>query len=137
MKLAPQPPAGEATAISAARNAVAQDIEKVLPRVTFEAWVQGLVGARAVLRWEANDCGEQTGNPALDKGRDFPICVEVGAAAAGDRHISLVLVVGSASRGLKVGPPTFHHGSISGREGGEIILIEKLADVPGLLGRRE
>jgi hypothetical protein len=131
---APQPPAREATAISAARNAVAQDIEKALPRVTFEAWVQGLVGAQAALRWETNDCGEQTGNPALDKGRDFPVCVEVEAGVAGGRRISLSLMVGSTSRGLTVGPPMFHHGSISGPEGAEMISIEKLADAPRLLG---
>ena len=130
---APQAPA-QAAAISAARNAVVQDIEKTLPRVTFEAWVQGLVGARAALRWKTNDCGEQTGNPALDKGRDFPICVEVQAALAGDRQLSLALMVGSIRRGLTVGPLMFRQGSISGPKGAEPISIAKLADVPGLLG---
>ena len=112
-------------------------MEKTLPRVTFEAWVQGVVGARAALTWETNDCGEQTGNPALDKGRDFPICVEVQAALAGDRQLSLALMVGSIRRGLTVGPLMFRQGSISGPKGAELISIEKLADVPGLLGPKK
>ena len=131
---APQPPP-PAAAISAAKNAVVQDMEKSLPRVTFEAWVHGLVGAQAALKWSMNDCGEQTGNPALDRGRDFPICAEVQAAVAGDRQLSLALMVGSTSRGLTIGPPMFRQGSISGLKGVEIS-IEKLADVPKLLSLR-
>ena len=107
-------------------------MEKSLPRVTFEAWVQGLVGAQAALKWSMNDCGEQTGNPALDRGRDFPICAEVQAAVAGDRQLSLALMVGSTSRGLTIGPPMFRQGSISGL-GRVEVSIEKLADVPKLL----
>jgi hypothetical protein len=42
--------------------------------------------------------------------------------------------VGSTRRGLTGGPPIFHQGSISGPEGSAIILIEKLADVPKLIG---
>jgi hypothetical protein len=132
---APQAPT-EAAAISAAKNAVVQNIEKALPRVTFEAWVQGMVGAQAALNWSTNDCGEQTGNPALDRGRDFPICAEVQVAMAGDRQLTLSLMVGSTSRGLTVGPPTFRQGRISGPKGSDRISIEKLSDVPKLIGPR-
>jgi hypothetical protein len=132
---APQAPP-QAAAIRAAKNAVVQDMEKTLPRATFETWVQGLVGAQATLKWSTNDCGEQTGNPALDKGRDFPICAEVQVALAGDRQLSLSLMVGSTSRGLTVGPPMFRQGNISGPKGSEMISIEKLSDVPKLIGPR-
>jgi hypothetical protein len=126
----------ETAAINVAKNAVVQDMDKALPRVTFEAWVQGLVGAQAALKWSVNDCGEQTGNPALDKGRDFPICAEVQVGLAGDRQLRLSLMVGSPSRGLTAGPPTFRRGNISGPKGPEMISIEKLSDVPKLIGRR-
>ena len=126
----------QAAAISAAKNAVVQDMEKTLPRVTFEAWIQGLVGAEVALKWSTNDCGEQTGNPALDRGRDLPICAEVQVAVAGERQLSLSLMVGSTSRGLTVGPPMFRQGNISGPNGSEIISIEKLSDVPKLIGPR-
>ena len=132
---APQTPP-EAAAISAAKNAVVQDMEKTLPRVTFEAWIQGLVGAEVALKWSTNDCGEQTGNPALDRGRDVPICAEVQVALAGDRQLSLSLMVGSTSRGLAIGPPMFRQGRLSGPQGSEIISIEKLSDVPRLIGPR-
>jgi hypothetical protein len=128
---APQPT--EAAAINAGKNAVVQDIDKTLPRATFETWVQGLVGAQATLKWEANDCGEQPGNPALDRGRDFPICAEVKVAIGGDRQLSLSLMVGSIS-GLTVGPPVFRQGKISGPERSARISIERLSDVPKLIG---
>ena len=132
---APQAPP-QAAAISAARNAVVQDMEKTLPRVTFEAWVQGLVGAQAVLKWSTNDCGEQTGNPAVDKGRDFPICAEVQAPVSGDRQLSLSLSVGSSSRGLTARAPVFRQGNISGPKGSGMIWIKKLSDVPKVIGPR-
>ena len=133
--VAPQTPP-QAAFISAAKNAVVQDMEKTLPRATFEAWVQGLVGAQAALKWSTNDCGEQTGNPTLDRGRDFPICAEVQVAVAGDRQLSLSLMVGSTSRGLTAGPPMFRQGNISGPKGSETISIERLSDVPNLIGPR-
>ena len=132
---APQAPP-QAAAISAAKNAVVQDMEKTLPRATFEAWVQGLVGAQAALKWSTNDCGEQTGNPALDRGRDLPICAEVQVAVSGDRRLSLSLTVGSTSRGLTLGPPMFRQGTISRPDGSEMISIKKLSDVPKLIGPR-
>lgn len=111
-----------------------RDIEKTLPRATFEKWLQGLVGAKAALKWSTNDCGEQTGNPALDKGRDFPICAEVEVAVAGGRRLSLSLMVGTMRRGLTAGPPVFRLGNIARPNGSEMISIDKLADVPKLLG---
>jgi hypothetical protein len=130
-----QPPP-QAAAISAAKNAVVQDMEKTLPRATFEAWVQGLVGAQAALKWSTNDCGEQTGNPAVDRGRDVPICAEVQVVVAGGRRLSLSLMVGSTSRGLTVGPPMFRQGNISGPNNSAMISIEKLSDVPKVIGPR-
>jgi hypothetical protein len=129
----PQAPS-QAAAISVAKNAVVQDMEKTQPRETFEVWVQRLAGAPAALKWSTNDCGEQTGNPTLDKGRDLPICAEVQVALAGDRQLSLSLVVGSTSRGLTVGPPMFRQGNISGPQGSETFSIRRLSDVPKLIG---
>jgi hypothetical protein len=131
---APQAPP-EAAAISAAKHAVVHDMEQALPRVTFEAWVRGLVGAHRVLTWSTNDCGEQTGDPALDRGRDFPICAEVEVAVTGDRRLSLALMVGSTSRGL-IRPPRFRQGRIVGPKGSEAISIDKLSDVAKLIGPR-
>jgi hypothetical protein len=135
VRAAPQVPAQHAV-ISAAKNAVVQDLERTLPRATFEAWVQGLVGARTALAWSTNDCGEQTGEPALDRGRDIPLCAEVQAAVAGGRRLSLSLMVGSTRRGLTVDTPVFRLGSISGPGGSETISIDKLSDVPKLVGPR-
>lgn len=58
-----QTPQIQAAAINAAKNSIARDMNKTLPQVTFEAWLQGLAGTQAVLNWSVTDCGEQTGNP--------------------------------------------------------------------------
>ena len=128
-----QTPQTRAAAIKAAKDAVVQDIDKALPRTTFEAWLRGVIGAQATATWETNDCGEQTGNPAADRGRDFPLCAEVHVGLSRSRQLSLSLLVGSMSRGLIVGPPAFHHGNISGPRGSETIAIQKLSDVTKLI----
>jgi len=78
----PQPPlkASDAEAIATAKRTNVRQIEPSLPNRAFEPWLRGVTGARTEVRWEVNDCGEQTGDPALDKGRDFPMCAEAQVA---------------------------------------------------------
>jgi hypothetical protein len=127
-----QTPQTQTAAINAAKHSIVQDIDKTLPRATFEAWLRGLVGPQAVMKWEVNDCGEQTGGPA-DRGRDFPLCVEVQAGLSRDRQLSLSLLVGSFGRGVTAGPLMLYQGNISGPKGAGMITIKKLSDLPKLV----
>jgi hypothetical protein len=68
--------ARDAEAIAAAKNASVQRIDPSLPDKPLEKWLREIVGHQARITWEVNDCGEQTGNPEDDKGRDFPMCIE-------------------------------------------------------------
>jgi hypothetical protein len=129
-----QAPQIQAAAIQAAKNSIARDMDKTLPPVTFEAWLQGLAGTQAVLQWSVTDCGEQTGNPALDRGRDIPMCAEVNVTLPGNRLLSLSLLVGSAGRGLTVGSLQFYSGAILDSDFKQTISIKTLAEVPRLVG---
>ena len=130
-----QTPQIQATAINAAKNSIARDMDKTLPQVTFETWLQGLAGTQAVLTWSVTDCGEQSGNPALDRGRDFPMCAEVNVKLPGNRLLSLSLLAGSMGRGLTVVPLKLYSGAIIEPEPKQITWIKTLAEVPRLIGQ--
>ena len=124
----------QAAAISKAKKTIVRDLDNALPPVAFEPWLRGLVGSQAELKWEVNDCGEQTGT-AADRGRDLPMCAGVQVGISGRRRLSLSLVVGSENRGVTVEPLVFYQGHISGPKGTQMISIAKLSDVPRLLDR--
>ena len=96
--------ASDAKAIAAAGNTSVRRIEPSLPNQAFARWLRDLVGAQAEIKWEVNDCGEQTGDPASDKGRDFPMCAEAQVALAGNRRVSVSLSVGTFKTGVGTGP---------------------------------
>jgi hypothetical protein len=125
-----QPPtaSSEASAIAAAKKAIVRQIDPSLPRATFETWLHGLVGARAVTKWEVNDCGEQTGNPALDQGRDFPMCAQVQVRLSGKRELYLSLAVGTRRKGVTPAPPVFFSGYLT-EPGGPPKWIKSLNDL--------
>ena len=101
--------ARDAEAIAKAKDIIVRQIEPSLPDKAFSVWLQGLVGAQADIRWEVNDCGEQTGNPLLDKGRDFPMCAEAQVALGGKRKLHIILSVGTFKTGVQTGPASFFY----------------------------
>jgi hypothetical protein len=93
------------SAIDAARAAIVTDIDPGLEPVTLEVWLSDLAGNPEIAR-EVNDCGEQTGDPALDGSRDSPMCVDGRITLDGARTLTVSLVVGSWETGVD-GPPVF------------------------------
>lgn len=119
----------DAKAIEAAKNANVHQIESSLPDQPFAQWLRQVVGAQAEIKWEVNDCGEQTGNPSLDKGRDFPMCVEAQATLAGKRKLFVSLSVGTFKDGVKTGTPSFSYALIVEPDGSRK-LVKSLAQLP-------
>ena len=119
-------------AIDAAKKAIVRQIDPALPRTTFEAWLRGLVGPQAVTKWEVNDCGEQTGNPALDKDRDSPMCAQVQVFLDGKRELHLSHAVGTRRHGVTAAPPAFFSGHLT-ESGGPPRWIKSLAQVPAVI----
>lgn len=79
-----------------------------MPNQAFAPWLRGVVGTLPEIQWEVNDCGEQTGNPALDKGRNFPICAEAQVNLGGKRKLFVSLSVGTFKNGAKTALRAWH-----------------------------
>jgi hypothetical protein len=131
----PAPRVPDAVVIEAAKKTIVQDIEPKLPKATFEEWLRGLVGPQPKMVWGVNDCGEQTGNPAQDKGRDFPMCAEVMVTLGTKHTLDLYLAMGTFGKGLTGKPPVLWMGLLSTPDGKQQ-WIKTLAEVPPLLVKR-
>jgi hypothetical protein len=51
------------------------------------------------IRWEINDCGEQTGNPGVDQERDFLMCVAADMELRDRRPVTVLVSVGTFKSG--------------------------------------
>src|SRR6185503_15524092 len=79
----------DAKLIAAAKQASAHELDNALPKLSFEKWIEKQSGPDAKYHWEANDCGEQSGNPN-DTG-PVPFCVEVDSTLkAGPKAVVFV-----------------------------------------------
>jgi hypothetical protein len=104
----------EAQVIGSARRVDVHDLDIALRSQALDTWLAGVVGSRGSIRWEANDCGEQTGNPA-NTPVDFPICAEAVIALLDGREAGLSLAVGTAQKGVS-GQPTVWYMYVTGRD---------------------
>ena len=122
----------DAALVDAVRSTVAREIDPALPLTSFDAWLTSVLGSRVRVEWEVNDCGEQTGNPALDRGRDFPTCVQLRAELTGGRSVIVMLSAGS-QRQQPAGAPGFHSGVVM-QPGGRQLEIRRPGDLPSMIG---
>jgi hypothetical protein len=98
----PAQPAVEKRAIQLARSARVSALERGLPRQRLDHWLATLLGP--AIQWEVNDCGEQSGNPAVDRARDMPMCVDAIAKLDGSRIAIVTLMMGTYGKGLSKTP---------------------------------
>jgi len=104
----------------------ASELDPSLPAEPFSDWLRRVVPRSSVVRFERNDCGEATGDPARDAGRALPSCVEAHVQAfARDREVRMLFDAEAGS--FRFGTP----GSLSGRLVGK---LERPSDLPRLLG---
>ncbi len=114
----------ERRAIEAAHRIPVSKLEAGLRDQTLSRWLSRAVG---VVKWEVNDCGEQTGDPAVDRRRDIPLCVGAIATLSGGRIAIVTIAMGSFHKGVsKV--PTLRSVSI-GRED-HLDSVPKLSELP-------
>ena len=122
------PRPSEKETIDMVRTSLVRSIDRTLPDETLEAWLRGLFGSAARMSWETNDCGEQSGNPQLDRGRDFPMCVDVAVTLDDRRVLHLLFAVGTLKTGARRTPPTFSYGLVM-ESGGPMLWLKSLGDV--------
>ena len=120
----------DAAAIRFARNISVSKIEKGMPLIRFDKWFRNLGGRKLKVKYEVNDCGEQTGTSA-DRGRDFPMCVE----AIAETEVSSVQInmqIGTFKKGITMNRPVTRGIRID-EEGEEHTDFDSLAELTKFL----
>ena len=90
----------EDRAIQFARQIPVSKLDAYLPGQPLVQWLNRAAGRGAKIRWEVSDCGEQTGNPEIDRERDFPLCVDAITTLSGGRLAIVSLMLGSFQKGI-------------------------------------
>jgi hypothetical protein len=88
----------EKAAIRRAKNLKVSTFDRSLPNVSLKFFLRN-EGGGAPIKWEVNDCGEQTENPATDRGRDSPMCVEADFDVKDRNAVTVLVSVGTFEGG--------------------------------------
>ena len=116
----------EARAIATAKRVSARKLDPHLPDQPFAAWLSSAMPKGTKFEWESNDCGEQTGDPATTPS-DPPVCAQVTASQGDNRLAVIMIVVGSAKKGVVGKPAVFF---ISADRNGSFQPVKALHDIP-------
>jgi|SRR6266404_826173 len=119
----------ESTIAYAKRSDVSR-LDSRLPRQRFDDWFRSVVGPLAEIRWEANDCGEQTGGKA-DRRRDLPVCAQAEALLSDGRKVVVTIAVGTMKKGLTRVPGGMYYSVVE--QGDKLDTIKRLGDLPEML----
>lgn len=120
----------EKAAIERAQNTMVSTFDSSLPKVSLKFFLESEAEG-AKVSWEMNDCGEQTGNPAIDRGRDMPTCVEASFTLKDRRTVNVMIAVGTMKSGLS-GVPTLFSSTLTDENGTHAI---KLIELPAKIHR--
>ena len=120
----------EGAAIRRAKNVLASTLDRRLPKVSLEFFLNYEAGG-APISWEVTDCRGQTRNPPIDHRNESARCVD--ADFEKDQIAVAVLVsVGAFEEGPS-GDPAFFSASVTGPSGKAHFL--RLGDLPKELHR--
>ena len=88
----------EKAAIRRVKSLIVSTFDRSLPNVSLEFFLRN-EGGGAPIKWEVNDCGKQNGNPATDRRRDPPMCVEADFDVKGWNAVAVLVSVGTFKGG--------------------------------------
>lgn len=100
----------------------------------FQTWLKKTIGKNARITWELNDCGEQTGNPAIDRERNIPYCVGAYAELPDGRRVGVLILVNTQTKG-KLGKPSFYDAYVEA--GGAHRTARRLRELADMLKREK
>ncbi len=123
----------EDAAIKYAQKISVAKLDSTLTGIPLADWLRGIVGKNATIHWELNDCGEQTGDPAVDKDRDIPACVGFYADLKDGRKVSMTILIGTDKKGI-FGPPAIYDISIESNDGYHS--LKRLSELEKILRHR-
>ena len=113
---------------------MAKQYDKKLPSIPIQQWLTSNLprGVEAVWGENVTDCGEQTGTPEIDKGRDMPLCAEIDLKKKGELIGYLLLFVGTEKKG-KMKEAGLYYGYF--KHGKKTIDLNELRDIKKMQGR--
>jgi hypothetical protein len=103
------------------------ELDATLPKETLVAWTTRIAGPKGKVFWEVNDCGQQSGDPAADEGRDMPACVQASIFVPDGREFGMLITVGTWEKGF-VGKPTVRQ--VYWAEGQQTHNLKRLSQIP-------
>ncbi|MBI3579563.1 MAG: hypothetical protein HY089_09175 [Ignavibacteriales bacterium] len=106
----------EDAAIKYAKNVSVAKLDSNLTAKPLAQWLREIIGKDATMQWELNDCGEQTGNPVVDRERDMPACVGLDVDLMDGRKVSMTIIIGTHKKGV-FGSPEIYYISIESNKG--------------------
>lgn len=115
--------------LSFAKSLQAKDYDSNLPPMPIEQWLKSVLPHGIMAVWNPNitDCGEQTGDPAIDKDRDMPMCAEIELKENSRLVGYLLLFIGTEKKGKLKEDAGLYYGDIKKNE--ETITLKKLGDL--------
>ncbi|MBI5204876.1 MAG: hypothetical protein HZA11_08170 [Nitrospirae bacterium] len=118
--------------VSFAKSLPAKKYDKNLPSIPTEQWLNSILPRGIVAVWGNNitDCGEQTGDPAIDRGRDMPLCAEIELKQKDKSVGYLLLFVGTEEKGKLKETAGLYYGYI--KQGDKTIDLRKLQEITKL-----
>jgi hypothetical protein len=102
-------------------------LDPALPRESLATWITRVAGPKGKVFWEVNDCGEQTGDPARDEGRDLPACVQASLFVPDGREFGVLISVGTWEKGF-LGAPRLRQ--VYWAEGQQTHTLKRLSQIP-------
>jgi len=118
--------------VTFAKSLLARDYDSSLPAISIEQWLESILPRGTGIVWGNNetDCGEQTGDPSIDKERDMPLCVEVTLVQENRTVGYLSLFVGTDKKGKLKNSAGLYYGFI--KEGEKTIDLKNLRELKKL-----
>jgi len=121
----------EKVAIQRAKSAIVSSFDRSLPNVRLEFFLK-YEGGGTPIKWEVNDCGDQTGNPGLDQEQGSPMCVQAEFEFKGRKAVTVLVAAGTFGRGPSAVPALV---SVTITESGTSRPLRHLSDLPMELHR--
>jgi hypothetical protein len=122
----------EDRAVSYAKGILVSRLDSRLPQQRLDGWLGRTLGSQTRIKWEANDCGEQTGS-AADKDHTIPTCVEAEAALSDGRTVIVSISVGTLRTGISSKPSVR---DLFILQAGSITEVKRLSELQGALHRK-
>ena len=118
--------------VSFAKSLPAKKYDRRLPSIPIEQWLSSALPPGVVAEWgnSVTDCGEQTGDPKIDKERDMPLCTEIEFKKKDKSVGYLLLFVGTEKKGKMKEAAGLYYGYI--KQGDKTINLKRLQEITKL-----